>query len=114
MAFRIKTFAPLAGLVLIAAALAGCAGTNESTGGAPLDDDGQPCAVGSGQGGEAGHDSPGSGTGDITTADGGDPTRPTSDPSAVDQCAPVDAGGEGDRASTGLGEPGGGFSTAPE
>lgn len=116
MTFRPMTVAALAGLLALAAALAGCAAPEENRE-AGLGDDGEPCTPGSRQGGESGHENGtvGSGTGDITTADGGDPSRSDSDPSSVAQCTPVAGGGQaGDGASTGLGEPGGGFSTGPE
>lgn len=112
MTFRPTTLAALAGLVLFAAALAGCASPSENTGAG--DESTTPCAPGAHLGGESGfpNGTTGAGTGDIATADGGDPSRPTS----PGPCPPGDeltADGAGDGDSTGLGEPGGGYSTMP-
>jgi hypothetical protein len=124
---RPKTILALSALLACAAAVAGCAAPDENAGQENTDTSGQVCAPGSELGGESGMDpgATGSGTGDITTADGGDPTRPTVD----DPCGPTGAAGnEGmagtdsgagtttgtDGTSTGLGEHSGGYSTAPQ
>lgn len=108
--------------VVAALALAGCAAPEESDAGSDAPASGLCAPVA----GESGHPpgTTGSGTGDITTADGGDPSRP---PASTQPCAPADGtgssadgatggaagqtGGSQDGTSTGLGEPGGGFST---
>lgn len=127
MTFRPTTVLALSALLACASLLAGCTGTDESTGGPEnANDSGRVCAPGSELGGESGMESgtTGSGTGDITTADGGDPSRATVD----DPCGPTGAtggsagtdattgtGGAGtDGTSTGLGERSGGYSTAPQ
>lgn len=104
---------------LAAAVLAGCAAPapDENVGG-----NGNVCAPASELGGESGHEpgTTGSGTGDITTADGGDPSRSSDAPGAAQPCGPgasddgAAASDDTDGASTGLGEPGGGFSTEPQ
>lgn len=115
------TMRPLPFLLVLplaaALALAGCTDADESAAG---DGEAGLCAPISG---EEGHPqgTTGSGTGDITTVDGGDPSRA---PGETTTCPPagvaerqgettggVQGSGSQDGASTGLGEAGGGFST---
>lgn len=113
---RLRATFLLPAVLVAAALLAGCASPEESAGGGATDSTGAPCPVAGETGGESGHPegSTGSGTGDITTMDGGDPSRDANEPGALRDCAAGGTTANGDGASTGLGEPGGGFSTAEE